>query len=763
MGSGRTAGSGLDAAERDVWSSDVWDEVAAQWRRRDDTALRELMLVLAGGRGPDVASAVAVLHDESMSIDGATEALDDAVATLLEVDAPVGAALTYLECLVMWERSDELRQITGVAKALGRVAARCALTDDGPERALVATTVCLADALYHQLHVENAVFCSCPIALDEGADAVLGSLGGALEALASCREGIGPQLRFLHRLLVSDVEVLVAYYGAMKHVATAAGAWIDDRGSSAGELDDAIGALTAAEALLAPDVFESELRSHRLSLEAMRASVGSSSLWLDRGRIVYLYPFALPEEVPDRLVAEVYGGARRPDVLGGAAVQWVDRAIVAGSWQQDDLLGVRNEVLTLALAPLALTTTAHEVLPELRPEVRLASTGNHLVRIEVDVEDIDTHELDQYVRRVGSEIGRESITLRDAPVDGSGPRWPMLCDYAVSVVAGLQAHLRANLPAGDGVGSDRGEIALDACEDVLAGAHVLVSARRLSVDPPNGERRMCWTAEIVEHLGASILLQPSREQPSSLESWIRRHVREVTNVLDGRGVDDELLVRTHGATLVYLPGAAEWQVENRDEMAEFVVSLTGMLHSWSSYLGAQARAADDDLVVVRAGGDAELVRSRLRILARDFSRVHGMLTQLRSANVCRQAGDRELLDDLRRAAGIDVLERALHEAIGVVVAQQARLTEEAERLRADRERRIAERQARLQVVLEAGITVLGFTALIDLVNGAYGVSGAVVPMLECAALVVLTVLLVVWLRRQEREPRRGDVVRQDGA
>lgn len=753
---------GVGGVDRDVWAGDLWDEIAAQWRRRDDGALRELLITLGGERGPDVAAAIAVLHDESMSVAGATEALDAAVATLLDVDAPAGAALTYLECLVMWERSDELRQITAVARALGGAVEARGVVDDRTDGALLRATVLLVDALHHQLFVENAVFCSCPVALEEDSDAVLAALDGAGEALAGCRQGIGLQRRALHELLSSDVEVLCTYYGAMKHVAAAAGAWIDSRVSSAAELEVAIGELRRAEERLAPDVFESELRSHRLSLEAMLANVGASSLWLDRGRVVYLYPFALPDEVPDRLVAEVYGGRRRPGDLGGAPVQWVDRAIVAGSWQQDDLLGVRNEVLTLALAPLTLTTTAHEVLPELRPEIRLASTGNHLVRIEVDVEDLDTHELDQYVRRVGSEIGREEIRLREGLDDGTGRRWPMLCDYAVSVVAELQAHLRDHPPDG-AAGDVDPTVRVDASEDVLAGAHVLVSARRLSVETPHGERRMCGTEELVDHLGAAILLQPSREQPSSLESWVRRQVTAVPNVLAGRGRDDEMLVRTHGATLVYLPGAAEWQVENRDEMAEFTVSLVGMLHSWSSYLGGQARAADDDLVAVRAGADVELVRSRLRTLARDFSRVHGMLTQLRSANVCRQAGDRELLDDLRKVAGIDVLERALHEAIAIVVAQQARLTEEAERLRADRERRVAERQARVQLVLEAGVTVLAFTALIDLVNGAYGVSGAVVPMLECVGLVVFTVLLVLWLRRQEREPgaRRG-VLRQDG-
>ena len=235
------------------------------------------------------------------------------------------------------------------------------------------------------------------------------------------------------------------------------------------------------------------------------------------------------------------------------------------------------------------------------------------------------------------------------------------------------------------------------------------------------------------------------------------------------------MVRTHGSTLVYAPDLPDWQAADIDGIAEHVATVSGALHAWGDHLGHYEVMVNADLVDVEHGRRGpEVIRERLRELARDASRVRAMLGQVRPVNLCRQASDRVLVERISAAAGLAEVERAVHDGLEVLSAQQARLAAEADRLRADADRREAEvdeqraeAQERVQRRMDLWIAIIGLTSLmgfIDYVNRAVGWDGRPgVLLAECGLVVVVVAVTAGLFVRANHRARLGrTAVADDG-
>jgi len=785
-------------------TADEWEVVEEQWRRRDHAQL----LAILTRSGP-VGRWAGALRDTDLSADevrglprgergnGPTDpcpqgrAVTEAVAHLLELGDGPGhratvAALVYVESLRAWESTDEMRQMRALAVALDRaLALRPPVAAEIP---LVEAIVELTWAVLDEVEVENGVFCSCPVAAAEHSERALARIGEAMRWLDAVEPA--PEIDGLARVIRADAEVTRRYFEEVVQVCDATAEWIGDPESSRAVLDRAIEDAGAGVEALGDDVFASELNAHRVALGHMRAAAHRPRLRVDDGSIVYLYPFGLPESSPEQVVARFRADADLPETLGGLAVApEVEPVGYGGTWQQEWCLGKHNQAVVLRLPELEIETTAATPLPGtpralpdeltivrgLRCEVRLSSLGIHVFRVEVPISDLEPHWLDQAMRRIGESIGREHIR----PAGGGANVAPFLCRLADAVVDDLRDHVE-RLGLADGDGGRSGTVGRRVRQpgareqDLLASAHVLLSVRGLSVVDAIGSRP-CTPGEVAGALGSSVLLAPPRSLAAGFEWWTGSDVTEVDNVLAGQGLGDGLVVRTHGSTLVYAPDLPDWQAADIDGIAEHVATVSGALHAWGDHLGHYEVMVNADLVDVEHGRRGpEVIRERLRELARDASRVRAMLGQVRPVNLCRQASDRVLVERISAAAGLAEVERAVHDGLEVLSAQQARLAAEADRLRADADRREAEvdeqraeAQERVQRRMDLWIAIIGLTSLmgfIDYVNRAVGWDGRPgVLLAECGLVVVVVAVTAGLFVRANHRARLGrTAVADDG-
>src|SRR5207237_1051787 len=152
---------------------------------------------------------------------------------------------------------------------------------------LLPLVVTLATVIVDAMGVEDALSCSCPVALGERSTAIV-ALGERVLAQEIELDGGPAGARALVR---SDAETTRSYFDKLTEVAAAAMSFVEgDAPGPAPYVDHAVQAL---EVGLEGDVYESERRAHRACLEALQQRAIESRLRVDAGELVYLYPFAL--------------------------------------------------------------------------------------------------------------------------------------------------------------------------------------------------------------------------------------------------------------------------------------------------------------------------------------------------------------------------------------------------------------------------------------------------------------------------------------
>lgn len=707
-----------------------WRKVGDEYRNRDFATLAEAACAVANAG----AEALAEVFEEGLDDDAwarAHRATVDralAAAAAAPVGLPVMAAYVYGLCLKRWELTVDYGSIRRVAdaawatvhaahgavdgaaggtRAVGDAAQREEETDDQRQARLLLT---LAVSLGDCMDVENALNCSCPVGMHRHAAAAARTGAGVLAEAQTRREadGDGPY-SFICQLAGAQS----VYFGAVTGIADAVGEFIDDRQASVTRLRSAVDQVRRAEesAVLIGDVYESELRSHRATLEAMLTLTEVPELRVDEGRVIYCYPFALLDieaaEVAEQLDALTVG-----DLVGRALVTGVGPMDVDDAWDTTDPEGRSYGGVAVTLADLDICTTADYSLPAHRVELRATSIGTCYLRIWAPLRNETPHDVNQAMRRGTVHMGAEVIQ-QDLVT------WARLSDYVDEVIAAVERLMRASHPTARTVVS------------VQRSQHTVISLRKVSLVGPSGVRGASHFDELETALGARLFDQRINHASSTLEEYIRLPSTHRSPVLRDVGFDGEVIVRSPESTVIIMPTTPSFVVGHFEDMAEFSAALPVLVDKWNTALYEQRRALRGQLPTLDSAlRDLKMNRATAETLTSGMQRLEdrqarlqdaiadaqSVLAYVRSPALSKTAKYREILDSLFEAAGLARFERDLEVQIGKVEALFRRVQ--------DLGRRLDERlQRRYQLLVEVTLAFLAVTSLADffaLVNDGFG-------------------------------------------
>ena len=600
----------------------------------------------------------------------ARETLADNFATAVE-HPQLAVLLTiylYAQHLALWELSSDwnaIGQVVAVTSEVVGTATDGLSARDPVEAGLVRSVVELTGSIVPAMAVESGLNCSCPVSMGQAAEDVVATaerVRAGLDELGPGHEhgrsfvGTRAQIDLLYfRTIVAVGSAVLAYVEGGAHVSTVLAAAIDDVSKAERDL------------VLAGDVYESELRSHRLGLEALVDAW--PRLHVDSANVIYCYPFAVPQAEPKAFVeaARAHGADWSP---AGVPVR-VDDFDVSDMWDGPAPDEQRFAGVALFLPDLTVLTASGEHCFSL--ELRLGRLGNHYLRVEHRLDDASIHDLNQAMRRAMRQMGRESFAF-------GGRSFDRIADLARYLIRSLVTHLVPHVDTGDPRHPHHGRRApVPATEPAEAPVrdvypHVIVTARQLSLVTagPDGARvvhRDVTIDDVRQAKGAALLVQPVRQAASILEEWARYAIPDLDrgDVLQAFAFVGDFAYRTTNTTFGLLRGMPEFLILEHEEGAEFVASLPALLESWIS----QVRSADTSYTAKSTADEINARQLELRVL---LTKAHTVMTQLRSADLCLTAVHRELLDRLFEVAGIGRLEDELQAQFAVLDAHYAELS-----------------------------------------------------------------------------------------
>lgn len=724
-----------------------WSDVGLQWRERDYSVLRQAIRRLnafpledveglfEGMRPPSDAEARDVLRNAFKAACGSQQ------GALLFV------TYVYGLCLDRWERIADHHRIHIVLAALEGVVAELSdaeLSDvelGRDEIDLLRLIVDLAQCMEHEMAVENAWNCSCPIGMAGHAQASVEHAKSVLER----EEQLPRSFAGLRNVIRLDAAAHHRYFDAVLQIATAMREFLEHDGPAPAHFDDVIRAVAAAEAdeALRGDVYESELRTYRATLEAFAAHAESRRLRIDTADLVYLYPFALSGVSAESAVEQalVTGMQWRPASLEPVEVDQLRLAWVWASRSPERAY----EGAAVKLPALQVQTTAGQQLTGFHPEVRLSRLGNHHVRVQYRLEKGDLHELNQALRRASPSMGEEHLSCERLSSDGV--TWTKFADYANEVIQGVANELAADVVSGS---------SLD--------FHVVIAARAISIQEPNGAITPATVDDIPRVIGASLLLRPVSHDAASFEEWIRYPTPEVANLMEkvGIGYVGELAMRTENTTILFMPASPEWVITAFEEMVEFVASAPALLTSWERRAWDHGKnleatlpsfnewlAQPDKVLPIDT---LQVEGAKLRQLDADIRRD---LAFMHSPGLCRSRGIRNFLDALWEAAGLPALEDDLESQLAVISTLQERLSVMASAIAERSRQKLQARQDDIQFYVQLILGLLAVSSLAELlswINNTFNISSSPWKWSEAAILVVCA-LLVTWLFIRMRRAR----------
>jgi hypothetical protein len=727
FGSGRCCKS-LDSVELIVSSLAIptvsgdrsaipWSEIQTEWRDREHRASRQAISEVEGLVIDDVDSLLFATGSPSQK--SADDILERAFAAA--ADAPDGEVLLamylYGRCLEKWEQTEDYARIRIVLVALKNLAGT--LRPDGSSangRAqLFSVIVGQAQVMTNAMRVEDALSCSCPVAMGTRARDVV----KRLDALLEQERALDDDLHDLREVLRNDAATSRRYYDTIAAVADAVCAFVTQEAPGPTDFDLALNALSIA---LQGDVYESELRAHYASLKALRDCAEKPRLRIDDAEVVYVYPFALKgvdgEEAVERALDGRVTEALHKLGLGAPKARKLE---LNDLWEPRDALESGYSGVSIELPRIAVTTTALDEF-EVDAEVRLSRLGNHHLRVRCRLQDAGVHEVNQALRRGTHAMGEETLK--------SGTRtWTKFPHYAYDVIRAIAAKL--------------GEKQVG---NLNATSHVVLAARSISVQHRDGRTSPAKLAEVEEAVGATLLFHPVRHLATSLEEWIRYPRPSVKNLLGQQGYAGDLVARTDNTTVTFMPASPEWLVDEYEEMIEFVASIPPLLTQWEDQAWRLAKELDKIEQTHKQDISMESLRekaTRALVLEQD---IRGQLAFLRSPALCRTLAQRQFLDQLWKAAGLPALESELERRLTRLTERQGRIAALVRR----EEQKHAERFAdRIQILLGL-LAVASLTGVALWINDAFDVHRGAWAWGETAGLAgagLFVVVVIAWARR----------------
>lgn len=671
------------------------------------------------------------------------------VAKVLATQIPAAARhpdglpllLVYLiyEVEQAWERSYHYRPMWHTLRGSRElIEGRPTLIPEGEVEA-VRALLSVMSCLDLEIQVENALVCGDLDELARVATSAADTAGRTLALADALADSVPPLADYL-RDKAGGVQ---AYYRALTLAATDLHSFL----SEGGALDRGISALAAAESAdEAGDHYDaSELRAHRFSLTALRAAQARDWLWIDHGKVVYVYPFALRGMTPDQVVDRV-GALGTDTAFGGVHPTAVQDSLDQDDvWDGSDYLGRGYDGALIEMPSATLRTPGGAVAATFEVGLRLSRLGNHYVRLETELVDASPHDVYLALFRAAPEHGYADVSF-----DAEGAEsYPRLSDLAVR----LAQDLAINLGAGLRVITRPGMF------------HVLLSIHAASLSrgyDRQAERREAHDAEeLLGAVGAGVLTNPVTHCVGSMAEWIRYPDRP-SGAYHDLSVTGRRMLWTCNTTVLPALGEPEFSVATRETIVEFVASLDGLFAGWSSELAAHHRWISAQVPELSGlSGDRAPEGKELDDLAahleREQLRLHEFATETRSVASLIESPSlvsspvvAAILGAALQAAGYPQRRAELAQRTEEVLDARLGLRIEAlARRRLARESRVAavrerRRRARLDTML-AVIAAIGISGLGQIIQAGYDVrlAGAV-WIVTAIALLAAVIGVVVW-------------------
>lgn len=706
-------------------SSVAWPQIVKEFRERKSNTLWQTLRSVYGVELRTVDRLADLVLDPRRGISPtkATEALESAFeqATRKSGGGLLLALYIYLQCLDIWELSGEWDLIRALLEAFAQATVRTqerVAQRDRLEAELIRLTVRHAGSIDAAMAVENGLNCSCPVAMGEHARRVVESARGVRDATSSPMPD--SPLEHVRAFLNASATTDQVYFSTVAEMAEVVCSFLDaadgDRGAAQGAATQALGRVidNMAEAerheAISGDVYESELRTHRLTLAALAETAERPRLHLDKAKLVYVYPFTVRvKDGQTAAAAAVISRAREvieethpPPPLGRVVPVSLTALNLSDVWHSTDPHGRKYRGVSLRLPDLHVVTTAGEPIGPFRSELRLSELGNHHLRIESELRDASLHEVNQAIRRGSPLMGKEDIGYGN----GNCSSWSRFIEFAREVAGGL----------GDLLGDD-------ATVHLRSGCHVVLSLRSASVVEPSGRRRPATDSDLFTMTGSSLLFGHIHQWASALEEWVRYPQPDVENLVKGLGFADDLVVRTPNTTLLALLSSPNFLILGYEEMAEFVATVPALLEVWTAEIAepiTQDADALDQLTQLLeqadAGSSFAAHERRFRQLDRGHVQLRKLMVEagsllalIHSPTICRTLVHREFLDRLAHAARLHLLESDLE-------AQIAEADALYDRLSVLHQRESERRQQRLRRITEAILAVLAGTSVASVVQ-----------------------------------------------
>jgi hypothetical protein len=723
----------------------------------DGTPLRNWLTgALAAAMQPEQVSALAGLGrwndtrgDDSRS-GTALAGLRNAVR--LTAGEPVLSALLALyvrhECNAAWEVSWDHGPIRTAIEAAEQE--RSLLPADTEAWARSEPAWALLRLLDREMLVESAA-----------ASGVLATLSHHAGLAAAQASAIAALCRSLPPDAVVSHVAEVAYRESCYYLALAGAAQAADEHVRTGDRDlgPAIDALVRAEAVFADDeVCRSELRAHRASLEALETTTGQPRLHIGAGSVVYVYPFGLRGVTAGRAVEALRTTGHLWTLAGLAVVRVAGELPLNDIWNGNDPLQRLYAGAAAFLPDILLPDEGLGRPHQLTVEVRLTELGNHCVRIEAPLRDANPQALYAALLRAAPEAADlRELGLPIVPaVPGAEPQWGRLTDLATEICADLCSQFTQHAGVPEVQVSTRGGT-----------YHVVTRVQEAgAADGPSADRTtpVSDPEELLGLVGGAVLSHPVRHGVSAVAEWVRYPAGAGTRI-DAPGMVDDLVIRTENTTTIACPTAPSYMIDPFQEAAEFVATLDGLFAGWHVELADHyyritremkqlslelGRPRSDD------GWDATDLDRRQRELeaAQHEMQVFVMASRLRlmfitAPSLVTSPVIRTTLDHLLDAAGF---EKARADFVGTVedvvgdrawtlidtsvrrrqVLAEERQREETARSEAQREAVAARGRRRMDILL-AGVTAIGISGILSILQAGYDLKGWLSAALAASA------------------------------
>ena len=682
---------------------------------------------------------------------------------------------------------------------------------------LVNLIMRLIQAIDPAMEVESGLNCSCPVTMQHAASTVVDHASSILRELEIAphadREEILSQAKAIlgeggigsqggcKEFVRSRAAVDLLYFSSIRTVSDAVVGYIDGDQSAFTKLSEVIEELSLNERLLKGDVYESELRSHRLGLEGLLEA--RDRLHVDDANVIYCYPFAVSWADPDDLVDTANKWKDKEKWKFADQTASVEELELTDMWDGPAAHRFTGVSISFEQDP-HIQTRAEEILKfsddlKFSLEIRLSRLGNHYLRFQHRLEDASIHDLNQAMRRAMQQMGDERVTLGPpSPPDTTGRsrqrEWPRLADLAEELIDSLADYLeqvtskehnhnrlekhdakwRATPPTPTGKAhrpDEKHDAKGPASPPSLtrkAHPHVIVTARKLSLErlgSSDGDpfRRDITVEELPEAKGAALLVQPVSQAAAILEEWSRYSLPDLGDgaTMQPLSFVGNFAYRTTNTTCGLLRGTPEYLIAEHEEAAEFVASLPVLLESWMSQILERADTADLGHKPL-----PEDVSPRQLELRQLLTKATAVIAYIRSPELCLTAVHRKYLDQMFEIAGIERLERELRSHFAVLDAYLEILAAQA----ASREQKKMDMQG---FFFGAGAVLVGvpsIAAVFALFDSGFAVhrTGDTVEALILTVLMILLFLAVFklpgakevlkalhkWLKRKGRVFRR---------